>query len=164
MGMYDRLYSRIPLPDCNLPTDIELQTKDLECLLDCYVIDADGRLLLCQSRPDDPPDPTGAEDTGYHGDLCFYTLSEPDGEPHEFLARFTHGRLEWIRRNPKANGLGEPRLAGSRNISPSPPGRRARGIATADEGRGARHRNDIFEFSWIPVCIDDVVHRGILIW
>ncbi|SUS07760.1 conserved hypothetical protein [uncultured Defluviicoccus sp.] len=101
MGMYDRLYSRIPLPDCNLPTDIELQTKDLECLLDCYVIDADGRLLLCQSRPDDPPDPTGAEDTGYHGDLCFYTLSEPDGEPHEFLARFTHGRLEWIRRNPE---------------------------------------------------------------
>ena len=101
MGMYDRIYSMVQLPDCELPTAMELQTKDLECLLDCYVIDAEGRLLLCRTLPDGLPDLAGAEDTGYHGDLCFYTFSEPRREPHEFLARFTHGRLEWVRRNPE---------------------------------------------------------------
>ena len=98
MGMFDYLYSRVPLPECDLPAGTELQTKDLGCFLEHYVIDEAGRLLRCASMADDPLDLAGAEDTRHHGDVRFYTTGA-GGELHEFLARFAHGRLERLRRD-----------------------------------------------------------------
>jgi hypothetical protein len=99
--MYDILYSRVPLPDCDLPTDAGYQTKDFDCLLEHYAIDNDGRLLRCRSMAEDPLDLADAEDTQYHGDVRFYTI-QPGDRFYEFLARFTIGRLAWIKRDREA--------------------------------------------------------------
>jgi hypothetical protein len=101
MGMYDTIYSRIALPDCDLPPEADYQTKDLDCFLEHYLIDTDGRLLRCRSIAEDPLDPSGAEDTHYHGDLRFGT-TEPGDRFYEFVARFTDGRLVWVRRDHEA--------------------------------------------------------------
>jgi hypothetical protein len=97
MGMFDYLYSRYKLPGSDLPPETEFQTKDLDCGLEHYVIAADGRLLRCHSRAEDMVELTAAEDTEYHGDIRFYG-SGPGGERQEFVARFTHGKLEWVKR------------------------------------------------------------------
>jgi hypothetical protein len=101
MGMYDIVYSRVPLPDCDLPADTEYQTKDFERLLEHYLIDSDGRLLRCRSQAEDPLDPTDAEDIRFHGEVHFGTW-QPDDRFYEFLARFSRGTLEWIRRDREA--------------------------------------------------------------
>lgn len=94
MGMFDYLYSRYKLPGCDLPPETEFQTKDLDCGLEHYVIAADGRLLRCRSLADELVKLTDATDTEHHGDIRFYG-SGPKDERYEFIARFTHGRLEW---------------------------------------------------------------------
>ena len=97
MGMFDYVHCHHPLPECALPSETEFQTKDFDCCLEHYVIVADGRLLRCRSIAGELVDLTGATDTEYHGDIRFYG-SGPTGERHEFIARFTHGRLEWVKR------------------------------------------------------------------
>ncbi len=45
--------------------------------------------------------PVGDRDTGFHGDLQFYKLVEHvdgQGEWFEYVARFTDGQLQWLRR------------------------------------------------------------------
>ncbi len=74
--MYDYLYSRVPLPDSDLPPDTAFQTKDLDCVLAHYLIDADGRLRCCRSVAEDEPDEAGAEDTDHHGDVRFETFTQ----------------------------------------------------------------------------------------
>lgn len=100
MGMFDYIYSRQPLPECDLAPQMEFQTKNFDCCLEHYVIEADGRLLRCGHLAEESVDLTDAEDTEYHGDIRFYGAG-PGGERFEFVARFTHGRLEWVKRGPR---------------------------------------------------------------
>lgn len=97
MGLFDTITCEVPLPEAE-HQDLEFQTKDLECLMLHYVITRDGRLVrkagrgLLQGPVRDSTWP-------HHGDLRFYT-STGDGEARqwiEYVARFTHGRVEWIR-------------------------------------------------------------------
>lgn len=113
--MFDYLYSHVSLPECDLPAGTEFQTKDLECFLEHYVIDEAGRLLRCASMADDPLDLAGAEDVRHHGDLRFHTTG-PEGEPYEFLARFTDGRLERLRRDRQAEEEWRTRFSKMRSL------------------------------------------------
>ena len=99
--MFDYLSSHMPLAECDVVSETEFQTKDLECVLAHYVIDAFGHLLRCRSIADDPLDLTGAEDTHHHGDIRFHGQGH-DGAWLDFVARFTDGSLEWVRRDHEA--------------------------------------------------------------
>jgi L-lactate dehydrogenase len=127
MGMFDEIHCNYQLPQ-NPPDWVKnarFQTKDLENLLDEYTITAEGRLIHhCKEYEwvKDDEHPLGAymrpikewnEDTGYHGDLVFYTnnITSSDGKGHfgivagtderplsfEYKARFTDGQVQWIR-------------------------------------------------------------------
>jgi hypothetical protein len=96
MGMYDNIRCNFPLPELPDPFGREFQTQDLECLLDDYTINSEGRLILHykeyepvpeEERPyKDDPSPLmriygilrvkeGSEkdiDMNYHGMLNFY--------------------------------------------------------------------------------------------
>jgi hypothetical protein len=102
------------------------QTKSLDCTLDRYTITKDGRLILHKARYESVPEeerpyygtpeweespflrtagslksvPVGDVAVPYHGYIRFYTYvgKHPDGELFEYLAKFTDGRLEEIRR------------------------------------------------------------------
>jgi len=96
MGMFDSIRCEYSLPEPR-HQDLEYQTKDLECLLARYTITRDGRLVLHARQGRGRP----YRDIEWplHGDLRFYT-SDHSVEPHvwiEYVARFTHGRVEWIR-------------------------------------------------------------------
>lgn len=97
MGMFDTITCEYPLPVAE-HQDLEFQTKDLENLLDHYAITHEGRLIrkprrgLARGPARDVPWPL-------HRDLRFYT-STGEGEARqwiEYVARFTYGRVEWIR-------------------------------------------------------------------
>lgn len=96
MGMFDTIHCEYPLADAR-HQDLEFQTKDLECLLCHYTITRDGRLLLHAKGGKRGLD----RDIEWplHGDLRFYTSIKDSGESVwvEYGARFTHGRVEWIR-------------------------------------------------------------------
>jgi hypothetical protein len=93
MGMFDWIRCEYPLPDPK-HQQLDFQTKDLDCLLDTYVISAAGRLIR-ESRRDDS---TATVEYPFHGDFRFYDLDPArDHGFIEYVARFTHGRLEWIR-------------------------------------------------------------------
>lgn len=116
MGMFDWLRLEVPLPDTGeVPHDEQFQTKDLENMLDQYVIAEDGHLYL------EKWDHVWADDTksflggyleriegsyrreivpDYHGDINFYhdAVRTIDGKRiwHEYIARFTDGKLSRI--------------------------------------------------------------------
>lgn len=125
MGLYDLLRCEYDLPGPRPPSGV-FQTKSLERGLQEYTLTADGRLLWHytyfepvpeEERPnwgtpewDKPlgklagaqrPVHRGDVELPYHGDIYFYeTLEQPDGQRQwlEYQARFTHGRVEWVRR------------------------------------------------------------------
>ncbi len=113
MGMFDYIRCEMPLPDGFTG---ELQTKDLDCEMDVYLIRADGTLailkfdleLLPQEQwdhpdPDDPLHPFGRHRrvnerynaVDYHGMLNFY--GGQGDYWHEYLSKFTDGRLVEVR-------------------------------------------------------------------
>lgn len=114
MGMFDYVRSEIPLPDGFTG---EMQSKDFDCIMTTILIRADGRLVVEEREferlppcPDDPhllnrlerrrPIHKGWKDLDYHGDFRFYGYeSAPSGDyvPHDYVARFTHGTLEYIK-------------------------------------------------------------------
>ena len=98
MGMYDRVECRYPLPDPRL-RDAEFQTKDLECLLQTYTITEDGRLMLRAPKSGRRGKLARDVEWPIHGDVRIYT-SDPDRERGlvDLVVRFTHGRVESIRR------------------------------------------------------------------
>jgi hypothetical protein len=117
MGMFDQIKLEVPLPDTDeVPTDTIFQTKDLECMLDDYVIASDGHLYKEKWDYDWIEDESVAMFKGrlqkiegsfrreivpdHHGDIPFYhdALREIDGKRiwHEYVARFTHGKLSYI--------------------------------------------------------------------
>ncbi len=128
MGMFDEILCEYPLPDEVVQGEI-FQTKSFECLLDRYTITRNGRLILHQVRYETVPEeerpfygkpewetkpfvrsldcmrsvPIGDVEVSYHEDIIFYT-SIGDGPEHqwfEYRARFTEGRLQWIKRELK---------------------------------------------------------------
>ena len=66
--------------------------------MDRYVVTKEGRLCMVGNLfTKEPPVavvPEGNVDTDFHGDI---RLISDDGKHEEYVARFTHGTLEWIR-------------------------------------------------------------------
>lgn len=93
MGMFDTIFCEYPLPEPGHQA-LGFQTKDLECLLDNYTITSDGRLIR-RARRGLLGQPDRDIEWPLHGDIRFYTSR--DKVWVEYVARFTHGRVEWIR-------------------------------------------------------------------
>lgn len=116
MGMFDEVRILYPMPGGYVPQGdwpFPYQTKDFDCTMAHYTVTEDGRLLLHVARyeatpQEELPDPehpmfgsirrieVGDEEIPHHGDINVISTS-PDFA--RFTLRFTHGRLEWIRRN-----------------------------------------------------------------
>jgi len=91
MGMYDEVFTAHPLPDPEgLPSRLldrfraevaagGYQTKDLECLLDRYLISGEGRLLRYDTGAGAAgwPDRDGAE-VDFHGRIELFTVFYAD--------------------------------------------------------------------------------------
>ena len=98
MGMFDTLKCEYPLPDKIVQKD-SFQTKSLDCLLNNYTISKRGKLIL------QPYNKTSVNKitVDFHGDLQFYTSrgswEENNYERFEYIARFTEGNLQWIKRD-----------------------------------------------------------------
>lgn len=107
MGLFDTVTCEVELPGG--ATDYELQTKSLSCSMDQLTLTKEGRLILHATKYEPGPDlmirgkpfpqlkavEVKDVDLRFHGDLWLVGL-EPDGL-RDYVARFTHGSLEWIR-------------------------------------------------------------------
>lgn len=113
MGMFDFVRSEVTLPD---GFDGELQTKSFDSTLATILIKADGRLLIEEVQYERLPPKEGQlgkplklgflgelqrkssrwRDINFHGDFSFYGLDDKSGQWHGYVARFTHGELEYI--------------------------------------------------------------------
>lgn len=98
MGLFDTVYCEYPLPDAG-HQDLDFQTKDLDCLMETYTISRDGRLLRNVRRRKAPDRDV---EWPLHGDLRIYTSLRTGDSPEdrtwvEYVVRFTHSRVEWIR-------------------------------------------------------------------
>lgn len=117
MSLFDNLYVQVPLPGIEgtpsvLETGWYCQTHDLEECMTTYTITERGHLLehVFEWVPRDDPDPlfglthqmrdTGERKTvSHHGDITFWLADRavPQDRHASFLARFTEGRLQWVR-------------------------------------------------------------------
>lgn len=126
MGMFDEIKCEYSLPEAALQ-DVLFQTKSLDRLMDRYTITRDGRLIHHTVRYELIPEAarpfygkpewekpllqfcgmfkgvsTGDVEVPYHGDIYFYTSSgahtDNNFEWFEYQARFTEGRVQWIKR------------------------------------------------------------------
>jgi len=105
MGLFDTVRCEYPLPNARHQR-LEFQTKSLESTLDDYTITRDGRLVRHARRGEHGP----GRDVEWpmHGDVTIYTqVDSDDGAWVEYLVRFTHGRVEWIRSLDEAPDGGE---------------------------------------------------------
>jgi len=108
--MFDDIKCEAKLPDGRVPGGC-FQTKSLFCCMDQFTITAAGKLIFHRhqyetdgerevrsgvTRPEHKLVHMEDIDMDYHGDIRFYG---PTLEDHlvEYVARFTHGTLEWIR-------------------------------------------------------------------
>lgn len=97
MGMFDEIRWDAALPEGHPSDDRIFQTKSLDPCLEHYLVTPEGRLLLVGSgwqddELDQASDLKGVE-VQFHGDIRLLSVKSD----HEYLARFTHGVLEWIR-------------------------------------------------------------------
>ena len=126
MGMFDYLKCEYELPDSSVQNE-SFQTKSLDSTLANYTITADGRLIHHAVKYESVPEeerpyfgtpewekplgkicgsmtsvPTGDVEIAYHGDIRFYTsISARETDDYkwfEYEARFTDGKLQWIKR------------------------------------------------------------------
>ena len=112
MGMFDEIRVEVMLPDNTPISDTWYQTKSFECLLDQYVITANGELykeIWDREWEEDTDAFFGGrfkriEDsyrreylTNFHGDINFYS-STPENSVdrtwRNYYARFTNGKLQ----------------------------------------------------------------------
>jgi hypothetical protein len=108
MGLFDTVTCDYLLPNPR-HQDLEFQTKDFERLMEHYTITRDGRLIR-HARPSRAvPAPDRDVEWPVHGDIRIYDR-DPDASQGliEYVVRFTHGRVEWIRR---LGSEGEPATA-----------------------------------------------------
>jgi hypothetical protein len=112
MGMFDEVKCDAPLPDNRAIPGSWFQSKSLACCLWRYTITKNGRLIFHRHHYENGPDREIREglrmptyklikvdhiDTEFHGDVRLYGSADDDTEL-DYVARFTHGRLEWLRR------------------------------------------------------------------
>jgi hypothetical protein len=93
--MFDTVHCKYPLQETR-HQDLEFQTKDLECLLGEYTITRNGRLVRHARVGRAGP----GRDIQWpmHGDIRIYTSVETEDPSWvEYVVRFTHGQVEWIR-------------------------------------------------------------------
>lgn len=95
MGMFDEIRWEATLP-AGHPEDSRLfQTKSLDPCLEHYVVTREGRLLMVGNgwQEEADSDRERGIDVEFHGDMRLVSV---EGQT-EYIARFTHGTLEWIR-------------------------------------------------------------------
>jgi hypothetical protein len=106
MGMFDEVRCEADLPPSHPGSGRDFQTKSLGSYLERFTITKEGRLILHGVRyesSDEPRGflprlkaiPEGDIDTEFHGDIELHASAEVG--MLEYVARFTHGTLEWIR-------------------------------------------------------------------
>lgn len=95
MGLFDTIRCEYPLPVA-AHQGLEFQTKGLDCGMERYTITPDGRLIRHSRGGMFAKGPCRDIEWPVHGDVEFYT-SDSDRNWIEYIARFTHGRVEWIR-------------------------------------------------------------------
>lgn len=106
MGMFDDIYCEADLPSGHPQAEREFQSKSLFCCMDRLTITKQGRLILhavhyepVVGEPGTLPlmkrVPEGDIDTKFHGDIRLTSMAERHFA--DYVARFTHGTLEWIR-------------------------------------------------------------------
>ena len=120
MGMFDYLRCEIPLeqhPDIPVDSSTLFQTKDLENGMMTFIITSDGCLVYEETKMEQhEKNPDNRWDMGwhqvrtgklipyhgmygiFHGQVLFYTTDQVNREWTwaEYLATFTHGKLESI--------------------------------------------------------------------
>lgn len=106
MGIYDKVRLEKAFPELALAEGTIFNTKSLHAGFGEFTITDSGKLVehlyRCEPDPENPicifakRIPIRDQVIEYHGDLL---LSGPDTEDCwiDFVARFTHGALEWIR-------------------------------------------------------------------
>jgi hypothetical protein len=102
MGLFDEIRWDAALPEGHPFDDHIFQTKSLDPCLEHYLVTPEGRLHLVGNGWEDEdlehaPGLKGV-DVEFHGDIRLVSVKRH----REYLARFTHGTLEWIR--PLADG------------------------------------------------------------
>ena len=97
MGMFDDVYYEADLPTGHPESARDFQTKSLFNCLDRLTVTKGGRLILHPAvNQAEGSNQAGPDvDIEFHGDVCLTHLI--DGKLVQYVARFTHGTLEWIR-------------------------------------------------------------------
>jgi hypothetical protein len=109
MGLCDYVTLEGEYPGCALPRGSRCQSQSLYAAGSEFAITAEGKLMQHVYRYENDPEqlhPLGwtrrkrihlrDEVIAYHGDLLLMYLESAAGLK-EWVARFTHGRLEWIK-------------------------------------------------------------------
>lgn len=93
MGMFDyvRCEAKLPKPE-PMDDDGRFQTKDTNCLLDEYKIEADGTLWVQRFDPE-TSELWYEECSDFHGWMNFYGHTRETGRWKEYRAKFTDGRM-----------------------------------------------------------------------
>jgi hypothetical protein len=101
MGLYDTIISQYPIPEVVIEGKIvsfeslEFQTKDLNNMLDSYLINIDGELVYLENNwTKKEPISKEYKNTNFHGILNFYKsyVTESDNlYMIDFFAKFTDG-------------------------------------------------------------------------
>jgi hypothetical protein len=116
MSLFDSIRCDYPLPDPRVQ-DAEFQTKDLGESLGRYTITKAGRLVRHRQGVDlitgeasagQSVDSRPGVDVGYHGDIRIQAMLPGNGTL-EYVFRFTHGTVEWIRPSLKTMPAGNGR-------------------------------------------------------
>mgnify|MGYP001806609543 CR=1 FL=1 len=103
--MFDDVTCEYPLPDGREVSGRAFQTKSLWCCMDRFTVTAAGRLIFHQHQYPEPgvgdtrlgrPWHVADVDLNYHGDLDLYGI-DTAGREARYVARFTHGSVEWVR-------------------------------------------------------------------
>jgi len=106
MGIYDDVHCEADLPSGYSGLERTFQSKSLFRCLDRLTITKEGRLVLHAFRYQPAQEagdllplmtriPAGDIDLEFHGDIRLTSTMEDQFA--EYVARFTHGTLEWIR-------------------------------------------------------------------
>ena len=104
--MFDDIFCECDFPDDLSPQERTFQTKSLYRMMDRFSITKDGRLIHHAARYVQDADPPGGLprmtpvdekdiDMCFHGDIVL--SEEKDGELLEYVVRFDHGQVEWVR-------------------------------------------------------------------
>ena len=109
--MFDEIRCYAPLPDDLAKPGRLFQSHSLYCSMDQFTITEQGRLIHHRCRyefagerevrpglffPQSRRIPVADIDMDYHGDVRLYDSTD-DGTALDYVARFTHGSLEWIK-------------------------------------------------------------------